>query len=330
MRKIILFLALILWACGAPSQVDTAKAQENKAGQGATDDPQAVVDADTSRPLGAALPAGVPSPLEAAELWREVLPENLLYLKTLHGITLIEMAPEFAPNHVQRMRDLASNGYFIGLPFHRVIKNFMAQAGDPSLVRRPEPTTPPLQGEFKFRRSPAQKMTVVGEDRRANTGFVAGFAVASQPDALAMMTADGKVRAWALHCPGAASMARTSDPNSANAQFYVTTGHPDWLNGQYTSWGRVRAGQLAVKNIKLGEPAYPPDMIDGLTLGNEMPVEKRARVWVMHTDSSAFTTYLEQQKDASGRLPGVCKIAVPVYVQWASAETQPQEQDNQE
>ncbi len=322
MRKIILFLALVLWACGAPSQVDTAKAQENKTDQSTVNNTDgvdaSVVEADPNHPLGAALPEGVPTPIDAAQLWREVLPENLLYMKTLHGITLIEMAPEFAPNHVQRMRDLASNGYFIGLPFHRVIKGFMAQAGDHTLVRRPDPTTPTMPGEFKFRRSPEQKMVVVGEDRSANTGFVDGFAVASQPDALAMMTADGKVRAWALHCQGAAAMARTSDPNSANAQFYITTGYPEWLNGQYTAWGRVRAGQLAVNEIKLGAPAYPPDMIDGLTLGNEMPAEKRARVWVLRTDSTAFATYLEQQKDTSGTLPGVCKIAVPVYVQWAS------------
>ncbi len=324
MRKIIVVMALVLWACGAPSQVDSAKAQENQpqqsGGDVAASDTQATVDADPNHPLGEPLPEGVPTPAQAPDQWREVAPENLLYLKTLHGITLIEMAPEFAPNHVQRMRELASSGYFVGMPFHRVIKNFMAQAGDGNLVKRPPPTTPPLKGEFRFRRSPSQTMVVVGEDRSANTGFVKGFPVASQPDALATMTVDGKVQAWALHCPGAASMARTNDPDSANAQFYITTGNPEWLNGKYTSWGRVRAGQNAVQEIKLGAPAYPPDMIDGLMLGSKVAPEKRARVWVLRTDSPAFAKYLEQQKDKKGNMPGVCKIPVPVYVQWSDTK----------
>jgi cyclophilin family peptidyl-prolyl cis-trans isomerase len=325
MRKIILFTALILWACGAPSQVETAKAQENQSDPSVAKaaPAEATADAiDTNHPAGSALPAGVPTPQAAPQMWREVEPQNLLYLKTLHGITLIEMAPGFAPNHVQRMRELASSAYFVGLPFHRVLKNFMAQAGDPKLVKRPEPTTPTLKGEFKFRRALGQKMTVVGEDRSANTGFVDGFPMASQPDALAMMTADGKVWAWGLQCPGAAAMARTNDPDSANAQFYITTGYPDWLNAKYTVWGRVRAGQEAVKQIKLGEPAYPPDMIDGLALGSEMPADQRARVWVLRTDSAAFTTYLNAQKNKDGNLPQICKISVPTYVEWAKTEPQ--------
>ncbi|PHS28008.1 MAG: peptidylprolyl isomerase [Robiginitomaculum sp.] len=333
MRKIILLMAVVLWACGAPSQVDSAKAQENQRAPGtkASEEIKAQDEADPAHPFGAALPNGLLGPQEATDQWREVAPQNLLYMKTLHGITLIEMAPEFAPTHVQRMRELASSGYFVGLPFHRVIKNFMAQAGDGDLVKRPPPTTKPMKGEFTFRRSPEQKLQVIGEDRSANTGFVKGFPVASQSDALAMMTVDGKVKAWALHCSGAASMARTNDPNSANAQFFITTGYPDWLNGKYTSWGRVRAGQKAVKQIKLGEPAYPPDMIDGLALGNDVPEDKRARVWVLRTDGSAFARYLESQKGENGTYPDICDITVPVHVEWADATAQlSQVQEEQE
>jgi len=325
MRKIIPLFAIILWACGAPSQVDNAHAQETNPaktpGVSTAAAPAVAADSSPSHPLGNAQSLGVPLPGAQPVLWRKVAPQNLLYLKTRHGVTLIEMAPDFAPHHVQRLRDLATSGYYKGLPFHRVIKDFMAQAGDTALVRRDPPKTPPLKGEFRFRRSPAQTITVVGEERSANTGFVDGFPVASQPDALASMTADGKVWAWALHCPGAAAMARTNDPDSANAEFYITTGKADWLDGTYTVWGRVRAGQNAVRQIKLGAPAYPPDMIEDLSLGSTMPASKQAQVWVMRTDTPAFAAWLAKHKDANGALPSICDIAVPVYVQWPPSKT---------
>lgn len=326
MRNFIPLLALILWACGAPSHVDQAKAQQtdpNRVANSARQVKTAVPDADPLHPLGNAAKYGLPSPVEQPDIWRKVAPENLLYLKTQHGVTLIEMAPDFAPHHVQRMRDLASSGYYNGLPFHRVIKDFMAQAGDTALVRRDPPKTPPLKGEFRFRRAPSQTMIVVGEARSANTGFVEGFPVASQPDALASMTVDGKVRAWGLHCPGAAAMARTSDPDSANAEFYITTGNADWLNGTYTVWGRVRAGQSAVDNIKLGTPAYPPDLIEELSVGNTTTRADRAQVWVLRTSSPAFSAWLNAQKNADGHWPDICTLNAPVYVKWTKAGARP-------
>ncbi len=325
MRKIIPVIALVLWACGAPEQVKQTAAQETNPASTpgvSTSAAATAADADPQHPLGNAQALGVPLPADQPGLWRKVLPQNLLYLKTRHGVTLIEMAPDFAPHHVQRMRELAASGFYNGLPFHRVIKDFMAQAGDTALVRRDPPKTKPLKGEFRFRRSPAQKMTMVGEDRSANTGFVEGFPVASQPDALAAMTADGKVWSWGLHCPGAAAMARTSDPDSANAEFYITTGKADWLDSTYTVWGRVRAGQEAVRQIKLGAPAYPPDMIQKLAPVSAMAADQQPQVWVMRTDTPAFATWLNKHKDANGALPDICDIAVPVYVQWPAASGQ--------
>ena len=325
MRNLIPLLALFLWACGAPSHVDEAAAQQTNPDRtpgASTAEPAVAADADPQHPLGNAAALGVPLPGARPDLWRQVKPQDLLYLKTRHGVTLIEMAPDFAPHHVQRMRDLSASGFYNGLPFHRVIKDFMAQAGDTALVRREPPRTKPLKGEFRFRRSPAQTMTLVGEDRSANTGFVKGFPVASQPDALAAMTADGKVWSWGLHCPGAAAMARTSDPDSANAEFYITTGKADWLDGSYTVWGRVRAGQNAVRQIKLGAPAYPPDMIDRLTPVSAMPAAQQPRVWVMRTDTPAFAAWLDKHKNENGALPEICDIAVPVFVQWPGSAGQ--------
>ena len=58
-------------------------------------------------------------------------PENILYLELKDGRVVIELLPELAPNHVARIKELAREGFYDGLKFHRVIDGFMAQTGDP-------------------------------------------------------------------------------------------------------------------------------------------------------------------------------------------------------
>jgi peptidylprolyl isomerase len=58
--------------------------------------------------------------------------ENTLVLETTHGRVVIELRPDLAPNHVARIKELASQGFYDGVPFHRVIEGFMAQTGDPT------------------------------------------------------------------------------------------------------------------------------------------------------------------------------------------------------
>jgi peptidylprolyl isomerase len=58
--------------------------------------------------------------------------ENTLVLETTQGRVVIEMLPELAPNHVSRIRELARQGFYDGVVFHRVIEGFMAQTGDPT------------------------------------------------------------------------------------------------------------------------------------------------------------------------------------------------------
>ena len=70
------------------------------------------------------LAASSPS-LQAAEM------ENMLYLELKDGRVVIELLPDVAPNHVARIKELARQGFYDGLKFHRVIDGFMAQTGDP-------------------------------------------------------------------------------------------------------------------------------------------------------------------------------------------------------
>jgi len=284
----------------------------------------------------AALPGAA---LAQDDTWRDLDPQNTLVLEVQKRATtpdellsggasqtvVIEMAPELAPGHVNRMKALARQGFYNGRTFHRVIDGFMAQAGgvpgDPTGGESPLPV---LQGEFTARIGPDADMTMVQEARRRDprsgnspvteAGFMDGFPVGYQPAAQAMVSADGKRDVWMLHCPGTAAMARTSNPDSANFQFYITRGEPSWLDGQYTAWGRVRAGQDAVDAIKIGEPVAQPDTIGSLRLMADIPEEERPHIQVMRTDSEAFQTLVDEVRagaEAAGVAVNVCDVEVP-------------------
>ncbi|MGE7418641.1 peptidylprolyl isomerase, partial [Methylobacterium tarhaniae] len=57
---------------------------------------------------------------------------NRLVMETSKGRVVIELRPDLAPNHVERIKTLSQQGFYDGVPFHRVIDGFMAQTGDPT------------------------------------------------------------------------------------------------------------------------------------------------------------------------------------------------------
>ena len=310
-------IAASLFACGAAEPEDSsiiaAAETEEQAEQPAVIIPQG----DMFRPVGAVDVSAFDDPETAPQDWRKVAPEQLILLKTSHGVSLIEMSPEFTPGHVAQFSFLARSGHFVGLPFHRVIEGFMAQAGNTALLSKDPAPTSVLPAEFSFRRSPETNMVITSERRSADAGFINGFKIASQNPMLASMTADGKVQAWPLHCPGAVAAARLgSDINSANAEFYITTSYPESLDKKYTVWGRVRAGLRNVYKIKKGEPPMPPDLIEAFSLVSDLDPAQAPQVWVMNTDSPTFASYLEGLRLQTGALPDVCNIDVPVIVRW--------------
>ena len=142
-------------------------------------------------------------------------PENTLILDTTQGKVLVELRPDLAPLHVERIRTLAAEGFYDGAPFHRVIEGFMAQGGDPTGTGTGGSKLPDLKAEF----SP-------------------------EP-----------------HVRGVCSMARTSNPNSANSQFFICFGDSSFLDRQYTVWGKVIEGMENVDKFKRGEPVREPDRI---------------------------------------------------------------------
>ena len=194
--------------------------------------------------------------------WREVEAENLLIFDTTKGRIVIELAPDFAPNHVDRIRTITRDGNYDGTQFHRVIDDFMAQGGD--TAKRIDDAGRPIEatddydmmtGEFTFERDPeALPVSLIGPPESASMGYVKGFPVETQSEFLLGLTDKTTLTTHMLHCPGVTSMARTNNPNSATDQFFLMRGVSEWLDASYTGWGRVLSGQDTVMAITVGEP----------------------------------------------------------------------------
>ena len=154
-------------------------------------------------------------------------PENTLVMETTQGRVVIEMMPNAAPDHVARIKELAREGAYDGVVFHRVIADFMAQTGD-----------------VKFGKKGGKDF---------NPGR-AGMGGSEKPDLKAEFSNISHIR-------GTCSMARSQSPNSANSQFFICFTDAPWLNKQYTVWGQVIEGMDNVDKIKKGEPVADPDSI---------------------------------------------------------------------
>jgi peptidylprolyl isomerase len=131
------------------------------------------------------------------------------------GDVVIKLRPDLAPGHVARIRELAREGFYDDVVFHRVIDGFMAQGGDPTGSGMGGSDKPDLAAEFS-----------------------------DQP-----------------HVRGTASMARSSNPNSANSQFFICFDDCGFLDGQYTVWGEVTEGMEHVDALPKGEPPREPGKI---------------------------------------------------------------------
>ena len=147
--------------------------------------------------------------------------DNIMILKLKDGDVKIELFPDVAPNHVERIKTLADEGKYDNVVFHRVIDGFMAQTGD-----------------VKFGNSSSDSFDL----RRAGTG-------GSNLPNLKQEFND------LPHLKGTLSMARSADPNSANSQFFICFEAAPHLDRQYTVFGKVVEGMNFVEKIKRGDGA---------------------------------------------------------------------------
>ncbi|WP_212525676.1 peptidylprolyl isomerase [Actibacterium sp. MT2.3-13A] len=151
-------------------------------------------------------------------------PENTIIMELKDGRVVIELLPDIAPKHCERMKELARAGAYDNVVFHRVIDGFMAQSGD---VKHGN-----AEKDFDL--------------RRAGTGG------SDLPDLPAEFSG-------IPHDRGTLGAARSQNPNSANSQFFINFSDNHFLNRQYTVYGRVIEGMEFVDNITRGEPPASPD-----------------------------------------------------------------------
>ncbi|MFT4149965.1 MAG: peptidylprolyl isomerase [Paracoccaceae bacterium] len=151
-------------------------------------------------------------------------PENTIILTLKDGEVVIELLPDIAPKHAERMKELARAKAYDNVVFHRVIDGFMAQTGDVANGN--------AEKDFNL--------------RRAGTGG------SDLPDLPAEFSG-------IPHDRGTLGAARSQNPNSANSQFFINFKDNHFLNRQYTVYGRVIKGMEHVDKIVRGEPPASPD-----------------------------------------------------------------------
>jgi peptidylprolyl isomerase len=246
--------------------------------------------------------------------WRALDAEETLYIDTVHGRIVIELYPEVAPRHVDRIKTLARAGFYDGITFHRVVADFMAQTGDPLGTGEGASSLPDLQEEFMFRRGPDMPFVQAAEQNRARLGFYKTLPIESQPDAQMAVTADGRVSANAIHCQGVVSMARADNPNSANSQFFIMRAPNTALDKRYTIFGRVVWGMEAVMRFAPGNPPPNPDRMLAVRVAADLPESERAPIFVLRTDGPQFRDLIDETRRDRRADFSVCDVQIPARV----------------
>ncbi len=253
-----------------------------------------------------------------AQAWRSIDPENTLYMDLPSGRIVIELQPDFAPKHVERLKTLTRAGFYDGIMFHRVIEGFMAQGGDPTGTGRGSSDLPDLPGEFIREAAAVSGFTEIGRDSRASrVGFIGAIPVAGEPETLKEFLNGSDIAFWGLHCKGIMSMARSEAANSANSQFFLMFGDSrQALDQRYTIWGRIVDGYENARRINRGEPPERPTPIVRVRVASDVPDADRQQVEVMRTDSETFQQYLSETKAVSetGFVKDICNINIPARI----------------
>ena len=158
---------------------------------------------------------------------KPVAAREVAVVKTSEGTMVLEFYPDLAPGHVDNFKKLAKKGFYDGTCFHRVIKGFMIQGGDPNT-----------------------------KDESAKNSWGQGgpgFTIKAEFNTK-------------HHARGILSMARTSDPNSAGSQFFICHGDAGFLDGQYTVFGNLIKGDDVLEKIGTAATEGPDRPVKRVTI----------------------------------------------------------------
>ena len=302
MRITTLFLSLLLIAC----QSNTPRTTNNTTEPSLT--PGEVVAAATDAD------------------WRNIDPENTLYLNLPGGRVVVELFPDMAPIHVANTRALVRAGVFDGTSFYRVLDGFVAQGGP---LFEADAELPALaNGAYEivaeFTRQHALPDRYLGFDQEDGyadeTGFLDSAAVGRDLDS---------GESWLLHCYGALAMGRTNEPNSGGVALYIINGPAlRYLDRNTTVFGRVIDGMAHVQALRRTADltgALDPgehNVIQAITVAADVPVEQRIQLQVLDSASPLFQTYLAARKNRSGDwfihqhdYIDACGVPIPTRIQ---------------
>lgn len=250
------------------------------------------------------------------EIWVDIDPENILILDLPSGPVTIEMRPDYAPAHVERIKTLAREGFYNGTIFHRVIDGFMAQGGDPTGTGTGGSKYPNLPGRFIRPLSELPRFEAIGRDDRVpQISFLGSMPIATQPPGMVQFLQTDTVAAWPLHCPSVVSMARAGPPDSANSQFFIMLGdNRRALDQKYTAWGKVIDGAFNVRRINIGEPPERPTPILRARIMADLPPDEQTRYEVLSAESETFKAWLQKTAALTkdGFFVDACSVNVPI------------------
>ena len=255
--------------------------------------------------------------------WRPLDPDNTLYLELSSGRVVMELAPEFAPQHVANIKALVAEQYYDGLAINRAQDNWVVQWGDPN-EKNPKPIqharrtlpgefTVPLKNISNFTRLPD------ADGYAPQVGHSNGFPSARDPKS---------GTAWLTHCYATVGVGRDNASDSGGGtELYAVIGQsPRHLDRDITVVGRVVSGMPLLSTLPRGtgpmgfydspEKNVP---IKAIRLAASVPLAERSNLEVMRTDSAAYQAVLEAQRHRGGPWSKVtaghvdlCNAPIPV------------------
>jgi peptidylprolyl isomerase len=236
--------------------------------------------------------------------WRQLDPENTLYVELPSGRVIIELNPTFAPKHVANVKTLVREKYFDDLAIVRAQDNYVVQWGDPNaekpeLARKITVAKKTLEPEFDHKLESRIPFTTLpdGDVYAPEVGFSSGFPVARDVKS---------GRMWLTHVYGMVGAGRDEAPNSGGgAELYVVIGHaPRHLDRNVTLLGRVIQGMELLSTLQRGPAPMgfydKPEMrvpIKSIRVAADVSENERTRIEILRTDTDLFRDYINARRN---------------------------------